>query len=75
MQAVRQHIVSSILAAEIVKSEWISILQHTYTLLTDSKTRTYQREMLTPSGEPFSVNVKDEITGIEVNIHSLINLK
>ena len=71
MQAIRQHIVSSLLASQSVQEEWITLLKHTYNVLSDSNTRDYQREMLAENGEKFSVNVKDEIVGLEVRFNSI----
>lgn len=66
MQAVRQHIVSSLLNSQNVQSSWISILQHTYNILNNANTHEYQREMIASNGEKFNVNVRDEVIGLEV---------
>lgn len=67
MQAVRKHIVSSILSSQTVQQNWIDILRHTYNILNDPNTEDYQREMFSNNGEKFSVNIKDEIVGLEVS--------
>lgn len=66
MQAVRQHIVRSLLASQSVQPTWIAILRHTYNILNDANTQDYQRQMLVNNGESFSVNIKDEVVGLEV---------
>lgn len=66
MQAVRQHIVRSLLASQSVQPTWVAILRHTYNILNDANTQDYQRQMLVNNGESFSVNIKDEVVGLEV---------
>ncbi|CAD5234126.1 unnamed protein product [Bursaphelenchus xylophilus] len=73
MQAVRRHIVSAILGTNPVQSEWINLLRHAYNVLNDNNTKNYQREMLAPSGK-FSVNVKDEIIGLQKDLQYLESL-
>ncbi|KAI6209721.1 putative trehalose-6-phosphate synthase 2 [Aphelenchoides besseyi] len=75
MQAVRRHIVSSLLSSQTVKSDWIQLLKHTFNILNDDNTKDYQREMTTSSGEKFSVNIKDEIVGLEKDLKFLEELE
>lgn len=70
MQDVRRHIVTAILSANLVKKEWIQLLQHTYNVLNDANTQNYQREMLGHNGNVFSLNVRDEILGLKVSCYS-----
>lgn len=49
-----------------MQSDWIELLRHTYRLLTDENTVNFQREMLAHNDTRFSLNVRDEIVGLEV---------
>ncbi|CAD5230127.1 unnamed protein product [Bursaphelenchus okinawaensis] len=73
MQAVRRRIVASILASEPVQREWVDLLRHTYNVLNDNNTNNFQREMIATTGN-FSVNVKDEIIGLQKDLQYLESL-
>jgi hypothetical protein len=55
-----------LLASQSVQPTWTAILRHTYNILNDANTQDYQRQMLVNNGERFSVNIRDEIVGLEV---------
>lgn len=67
MQGVRREIVHAILNNRPIMEESVNVLRKTYGNLTDPQTKTFVREMASPSGERFEVNVRDEIVGLQVH--------
>jgi hypothetical protein len=66
MQDARRKIVSSVIHEKDVDEHLIEQLKHVYGQLTDESTAEFQREMTVSGSNKFSVNVKDEVVGLEV---------
>lgn len=65
MQAVRRKIVTVMVEGGDLLDEWINVLQDAFDKLTDSPTKTYEREMRTVSTK-MNLNIKDETVGLKV---------
>lgn len=65
MQAVRRKIVAVMVEGGDLLDEWINVLQDAFDKLTDSPTKTYEREMRTVSTK-MNLNIKDETVGLKV---------
>jgi hypothetical protein len=74
MQDARRKIVSSVIHEKDVDEHLIEQLKHVYGQLTDESTAEFQREMTVSGSNKFSVNVKDEVVGLEKDISYLDNL-
>lgn len=66
MQDARRKIVSAVIHEKDVDENLIEQLKHVHNQLTDESTAEFQREMIVSGNSKFSVNVKDEIVGLEV---------
>lgn len=66
MQEARRKIVSAVLLETDIDENLVEQLKSVHTQLTDESTKAYQREMVVTPSNKFSVNVKDEILGLEV---------
>uniref|UniRef100_A0A914YHK5 Trehalose-6-phosphate phosphatase helical bundle domain-containing protein n=1 Tax=Panagrolaimus superbus TaxID=310955 RepID=A0A914YHK5_9BILA len=74
MQDARRKIVSAVIHEKDVDENLIDQLKHVHNQLTDESTAEFQREMTVSGNNKFSVNVKDEIVGLEKDISYLENL-
>ncbi|MFH4973380.1 hypothetical protein AB6A40_000089 [Gnathostoma spinigerum] len=73
MQSVRRKIVSAILEKKDFDAEWSHELQKTFSQLTNSHTKAFQREMSTLSNK-LSINIKDETLGLKKDLEYIAQL-
>lgn len=74
MQSVRRQIVCALLNNCEVKDDWVQELHRAFSVLTDSHTNAFQREMSTFSAK-LLINIKDETTGLKKDLVFLNKLK